>query len=305
MHPIYDNQRYYSLNTYYKKKFGGRVMKAVIDAGFSCPNKDGKLSRAGCLFCDGGSGYFTGKGTVTEQLASEKARISVKYPDTKLIAYFQANTNTYAPVPHLRNVYDEALAFQDVVGISIATRADCISDEIYEYLHELSEKTWLTVELGLQTIHEKTAEKMNLCCKREVIQESVSRLKELGIRVCLHIINGLPGETEEEMLETVKASSSWHPDGIKIQLLHVIDGTPLAEMYRKKDFETLSEDDYVSITTEQIRMLPPETVCERLTGDGDAEKLIAPLWSRNKRRILNLIAHTLKEKNAFQGDRFI
>lgn len=304
MHPIYQNQRYYSLSCFNKRNFGIRVMKAVIDAGFSCPSKDGTLSSKGCLFCDGGSGYFTGKGSVTEQLEAESRRIYKKAPDAKIIAYFQANTNTYAPIDVLKTTYEEALAFPNVIGLSIATRADCISEEVYTYLEELAKRTYLTVELGLQTIHDETAARMNLCCQRETIQKCTERLKSLGVRVCLHIINGLPFETREQMLETVKIAGSWHPDGVKIQLLHVIKGTILSEIYEKHPFHILTEEEYVSIVAEQIRLLPPETVCERLTGDGDAEKLVAPMWSKNKRRVLNLISKKLKETNAFQSDRY-
>lgn len=304
MHPIYKNQRYYSLSNYYNKTFGSRVMKAVIDGGFSCPNKDGTLSHTGCLFCDGGSGYFTNSGSVTQQLIAEENRIHIKYPDAKIIAYFQANTNTYAPVDTLKKLYEEALSFPDVVGISIATRADCISDEILSYLKELSEKTWLTIELGLQTIHESTAEKMNLCCKRELIQNCTLQLKSLGIRVCLHIINGLPGESIDDMLKTVQTAATWQPDGVKLQLLHVIKNTPLEKIYKSTGFHILTEDEYVNLISEQIRFLPPETVCERLTGDGDAQKLVAPMWSKNKRHILNRIAQRMKGTNSIQGDKY-
>ena len=301
MHPLFGNQRYYALHQYYKKIFGNRVMKAVIDGGFSCPNKDGTLGTGGCLFCDGGSGYFTGKGSVAEQLLAERIRIHEKYPDSKLIAYFQANTNTYAPLSVLRMRYEEALSQPDVIGISIGTRADCISDEILDYLAELANHTWLTVELGLQTIHDDTAERMNLCCKRETIRQCTEKLKQNGIRVCLHIINGLPGESAEHMLETVRTAGTWHPDAVKIQLLHVIEGTPLAEMYAKNEFSVLSMEEYVHLVVQQLEYLPPETVCERLTGDGDAEKLIAPQWSRQKRLVLNRISQIQKELDSFQG----
>ncbi len=304
MQSIYGNQRYYSLSNYYKKTFGSRVMKAVIDGGFSCPNKDGTLSHTGCLFCDGGSGYFTKSGSITQQLISEKNRINAKYPDAKLIAYFQANTNTYAPVSKLKKIYEESLSFQDVVGISIATRADCISDEVSLYLKELSEKTWLTIELGLQTIHESTAEKMNLCCQRELIKECTFKLKKLGIRVCLHVINGLPGESIDDMLKTIQTIAVWQPDGVKLQLLHVIKDTPLEKIYQNTGFHILTEDEYVNLIVEQIRFLHPETVCERLTGDGDAQKLVAPMWSKNKRHVLNRISQRMKEINSIQGDKY-
>lgn len=304
MHELYGNQRYYALHQYYKKTFGRKIQKAVIDGGFTCPNKDGSLSDKGCLFCDGGSGYFTGKGTITDQLQAEKKRIYAKTPDAGIIAYFQANTNTYAPLNILRERYEEALSDKDVVGISIGTRADCIDEEILDYLHELSGRTRLTVEIGLQTIHEKTAERMNLCCKRETISRCVQKLKERGIRVCLHIINGLPYETHEQMLETVQEAALWQPDAVKIQLLHVIDGTPLAEMYKSEHFPVLSEDEYAELIVKQLEYLPPFTVCERLTGDGDAEKLIAPLWSIRKMHVLNRIAQLQKQYDSWQGKSF-
>lgn len=301
MHKLYGNQRYYALHQYYKKAFGRKIQKAVIDGGFTCPNKDGSLSDKGCLFCDGGSGYFTGTGTIKEQLQAEKKRIYAKTPEAGIIAYFQANTNTYAPLSILRSRYEEALADSDVIGLSIGTRADCISDEIMDYLQELSERTWLTVELGLQTIHEETAKRMNLCCSRETIKQCVQKLRERGIRVCLHIINGLPYETHEQMLETVQEAALWQPDAVKIQLLHVIEGTPLADMYEKEHFPLLSEDEYTELIVKQLEYLPPFTVCERLTGDGDADKLIAPLWSTRKMHVLNRIAQLQKQQDSWQG----
>lgn len=305
MHKLYGNERYYPLHKYYKDTFGKRVFKAVIDGGFTCPNKDGTMGTKGCLFCDSGSGYFTGIGSITEQLIAEKERIHAKNPNAGIIAYFQANTNTYAPMPILINRYEEVLSDNDVIGISIGTRADCITPEIFDYLEELSQRTWLTVEIGLQTIHEETAERMNLCCKRETIRSCVLELKKRGIRVCLHIINGLPLETREMMIETVKQAAHWEPDGVKLQLLHVIEGTALGDMYKAHPFPLLSEDEYVSLIAEQLEYLSPRTVCERLTGDGDAKKLIAPLWSINKRHVLNRIAQIQKERGSFQGIKYI
>ncbi len=305
MDRLYGNQRYYALHRYYKNTFGRKIHKAVIDGGFTCPNKDGTLSHQGCLFCLKGSGYFTGRGTITEQLAAEKKRIFAKEPNAGIIAYFQANTNTYAPVSVLKSRFEEALADKDVVGISIGTRADCLPDETIKYLCELSERNWLTVEIGLQTVHEDTADRMNLCCSRTLIKEQVVKLKKYGIRVCLHIINGLPYETHEQMIETVREAASWKPDAVKIQLLHVIEGTPLAEMYKDKPFPILEEDEYVRLVVQQLEYLPPFTVCERLTGDGDGSKLIAPLWSIRKMHILNKIAQLQKLRDTFQGKKYI
>ncbi len=304
MNHLYGNQRYYALHKYYRDIFGKRVFKAVIDGGFTCPNKDGSLSHKGCLFCDGGSGYFTGTGSITQQLLAEKERIYAKYPDAGIIAYFQANTNTYAPLSILKSRYEEAISQEGVVGLSIGTRGDCISDEVLDYLEELSHRTQLTVELGLQTIHEDTAKLMNLCCSREAVKQCTERLKSRNIRVCLHIINGLPYESRQQMVDTVRTAAQWRPDGVKIQLLHIIEGTALADMYKSYPFPLLTEDEYTDLVAEQIEYLSPYTVCERLTGDGDAHKLIAPLWSVNKRRVLNRIAQVQKLKDSFQGMKF-
>lgn len=305
MHPIFENQRYHALHQYYKKTFGQRVMKAVIDGGFTCPNKDGSLGTGGCVFCDGGSGYFTGRGSVSEQILAERKRIHEKFPGCKLIAYFQANTNTYAPVSVLRERYEEALSHPDVIGISIGTRADCVSDETLAYLEELAGRTWVTVELGLQTIHDETAERMNLCCKRSDFKKRYDDLKHCGIRVCLHLINGLPGESREDMLETARIAGEWRPDAVKIQLLHIMEGTRLAEMYRVNPFHVLEMEEYAQLVVRQLEYFPPETVCERLTGDGDAAKLIAPQWSRKKRLVLNRIQQLQRELGSCQGLRCV
>lgn len=298
-----DNKRYHTLSYYNKHTFGRKIYKAVIDAGFTCPNIDGSKGMGGCIFCDGGSGYFTtGSISVTEQLKREYDRISKKIPDASVIAYFQAHTNTYAPVEVLRKLYKEAVDF-GVEGISIATRADCITPEIIELFKEL--RVPVTVELGLQSIHDKTAQIINRGHTYEEFLNGYSLLKKSGIRVCVHIINGLPEETKKMMLETAKALGKLRPDGVKIHLLHVIEGTRLSEMYEKGEYTPLKKEEYIDITVRQLELLPPETVIERITGDGDKAKLIAPLWRVDKISVLGAIDVLQKERNSFQGKKLI
>ena len=294
-----DNKRYHTLNYHNRHSFGGKVYKAVIDAGFTCPNIDGSKSRGGCIFCDGGSGYFTtGKISVTEQLKKEKARITAKTPDAQIIAYFQAHTNTYAPITVLRELYDEAVKF-GVSGISVATRADCINKEIIGLLCSLPVS--VTVELGLQSIHDSTAEIINRGHTFDEFLKGFNLLKNAGLRVCVHIINGLPYETADMMLKTAETLGKLRPDGVKIHLLHVIKGTRLAEMYEKGQYVPLTKEEYIDITVRQLELLPPETVIERITGDGDKTKLIAPLWSMDKISVLGGIDKAQKERDSFQG----
>lgn len=297
-----DNKRYHTLNYHYRTVYGEKLHKAVLDCGFTCPNTDGSKGVGGCIFCDGGSGYFTdGRLSVTEQLRKEYSRISHKHGDVPIIAYFQANTNTYAPVERLREVYLSALSLPFVRGISIGTRADCLGDEVMELLHELADRTELTVELGMQTVHEPTIELINRCCTHEEFLKGYRRLKESGIRICLHIINGLPHETPEMMTETARQTAELAPEGVKFQMLHVIRGTRLAEMYEKSRFALLSRKEYIDVTVRQLEVLPPETVIERITGDGDKSKLIAPMWSADKIAVLGGIDKRLAELDTWQG----
>ena len=215
-------------------------------------------------------------------------------------AYFQANTNTYAPAEKLRELYFQAIDFPHTVGISIGTRADCLSDEVIELLKDINKITYLTVELGMQTVHEKTISNINRCCTHEEFLKGYYKLKNNGIRVCLHIINGLPDESAEMMLETAKQTADLRPDAVKIQMLHIIQGTPLAEKY-KTPFRLLTMEEYIDIVIRQLEILPPETVIERITGDGDRKKLIAPLWTINKIAVLGAIDKRMKELNTYQG----
>lgn len=297
-----DNKRYHTLHYYNLERYGGKVYKASIDAGLSCPNRhDG---RGGCIYCHEGSRYFSSSGTVKEQLETEISRIHRKMPGAGIIAYFQAGTNTYAPAESLRDMWQAALDFPDVVGLSVATRADCLEPEKLELLAAFHGKTDLTVELGLQTIHDETARRIGRGHDFAEFVSGYQALQRLGIRTCIHIINGLPGESREMMLETAKVVASLRPQGVKIHLLHVTEGTPLAEIWRQGDYIPMEKEEYISLTAEQIRYFPAETVMERLTGDGDKRYLLAPKWSMDKISVLGGIDKELAGLDAVQGDRF-
>lgn len=301
-----DNKRYHTLSYHNRHTFGGRVYKAVIDAGFTCPNIDGTCGHGGCVFCDGGSGYFTAAATVpvAVQLERELERIRSKQPDACVIAYFQSHSNTYATVERLREVYEPVLENPAVVGISIGTRADCFNEDIYAYLSGLSHRTTLTVELGLQTVNNRTATLINRGYAYDVFVDTFTRLKMLGVRTCAHIINGLPNETAENMLETARAVGRLCPDAVKIHLLHIIRGTRAEEMYMNGEIAPLSREEYIGIAVRQLELLPPETVIERLTGDGDKEKLVAPLWSMDKIAVLGGIDKRMAELDTVQGAQY-
>ena len=294
---------YYSLNEYYHKKFGKKVYRLAISGGMTCPNRDGTLGDRGCIFCSaGGSGEFAASAalSVTEQLELAKQKVSAKTSDNLYIAYFQPFTNTYADVDTLRRLYEEAIAPEEIAGLSIGTRPDCLPDDVIALLKELNAQKPVTVELGLQTIHEKTAAYIRRGYPLSVYDEAVKALHKAGIGVVTHVILGLPGETEEMMLETVSYVGRL-TDGIKLQLLHVIEGTDLAREYRRGAFETLTLEEYAHILCRCIEVLPEDVVICRLTGDGDKRSLIAPLWSADKKRVLNIINHTLDENNIRQG----
>ena len=302
-----DNKRYHTLNYYNLTKFGRKVYKAVLDCGFTCPNADGTKGEGGCAFCDSGSGYFTRPELdILEQLSSEFLRLRKKHGDDIAVnAYFQANTNTYAPVGALRRLFEQALSFPGVIGLSIGTRADCLPPDIIDLLSELNERTNITVELGMQTIHDDIKERMNICCSHEEFLRGFKNLRERGIRTCLHIINGLPGETRDMMLETVKEAARLRPEAVKLQMLHIIRGTRLAESYKCGEFTLMTREEYISLIAEQLELLPAETVVERITGDGDKSKLIAPLWTSDKLAVLGGIDKMLAELDTWQGRRFV
>lgn len=289
---------YLSFNKYLKDKFGQKVYKISLDGGFTCPNRDGKIDTRGCIFCSkGGSGDFAQNRnlSITEQVESGKKRVEKKIKSGKYIAYFQAFTNTYAPVEILRAKYSEAINHPDIVALSIATRPDCLGDDVIELLDEMNKIKPVFVELGLQTIHSDSAKYIRRGYSLEVYNEAVKKLKNIGVNIVVHIILGLPNESEEDMLESVKYVCQSQIDGIKLQLLHVIDGTDLAKDYEKGLFKTLEFDEYVELIAKCVAIIPKNIVIHRLTGDGAKKDLIAPLWSADKKRVLNAINKALRE----------
>lgn len=289
---------YLSFNKYLKDKFGQKVYKISLDGGFTCPNRDEKIDTRGCIFCSkGGGGDFAQNRdlSITEQIESGKKIVEKKIKSGKYIAYFQAFTNTYAPVEILRAKYSEAINHPDIVALSIATRPDCLGDDVIELLDEMNKIKPVFVELGLQTIHSDSAKYIRRGYSLEVYNEAVKKLKNIGVNIVVHIILGLPNESEEDMLESVKYVCQSQIDGIKLQLLHVIDGTDLAKDYEKGLFKTLEFDEYVELIAKCVAIIPKNIVIHRLTGDGAKKDLIAPLWSADKKRVLNAINKALRE----------
>lgn len=289
---------YLSFNKYLKDKFGQKVYKISLDGGFTCPNRDGKTGTRGCIFCSkGGSGDFaeSKEMSITEQIESGKKKVEKKIKSGKYIAYFQAFTNTYAPVEILRQKYEEAINHPDIVALSIATRPDCLGDDVLRLLDEMNKTKPVFVELGLQTIHQKSAKYIRRGYDLSVYDKAVRDLKKIGVNVVVHVILGLPNESENDMLETVKYVCESGANGIKLQLLHVIDGTDLAKDYEKGLFKTLEFDEYVNLIVKCVKIIPKDIVIHRLTGDGAKKDLIAPLWSADKKRVLNAINKALRE----------
>ncbi len=296
-------RRYNKLNDYLSARFGRKVYKLAIDAGFSCPNRDGTLATGGCIFCSqAGSGDFAESGSdVKQQLEKARERIKSKIPEgAGFISYFQSFTNTYAPDETLREMYYAAIDDEGIVALSVATRPDCISEECLELLAEINEVKPVFVELGLQTSKEKTAEYINRCYKNDVFTDAVARLRGKGIEVIVHVILGLPGEILEDMLETMRFVSAHDVQGIKLQLLHVLRGTRLAET----DYVPMEMDEYFRVLGECLEHLRPEIVIHRLTGDGDKKILKAPLWSGDKHAVLNGFARYMEEHDIVQGKKY-
>jgi len=299
-----DNKRYYTLNCFYKNKFNSKVCKISLNANFSCPNKDGKVGYGGCVFCSKlGSGDFAGDVTLdlVSQFEQVKNVMTKKWTDTKFIGYFQANTNTYANVETLRNYYETILNLDNVVGLNIATRPDAISEDVMDYLSELNKKTFLTVELGLQSIHNRTLKYINRGHDLECFVKCFKKLKEKNINVVVHIINGLPYETEDMMIDTVKFLNKLGIDGIKIHMLHILKNTKLADLYEKEKFHILSKNEYIDIVIKQLEYLNPNIVIHRITGDPDVKDLIEPDWLVKKFCVLNDIDKEMVRRNTYQG----
>ncbi len=290
--------KYTTLNNYLKERFGEKVYKIALNSGFTCPNRDGKIGTRGCIFCSkGGSGDFAESPdlTITEQIDNGKKRLEKKIKNGKYIAYFQAFTNTYAPVEKLRAIYTEAIIHPDIIALSIGTRPDCLGDDVLALLDELNKIKPIFVELGLQTINEDTARYIRRGYTLEVYDKAVADLHKIGINVVTHIILGLPGESKNDMLKSVEYACKV-TDGIKLQLLHILKGTDLAKDYEQGKFEVLTLEQYTEIIKECVQIIPENVVIHRLTGDGAKKDLIAPLWSADKKTVLNTINRALKDE---------
>ena len=308
MRTDWNGKPYYSLNYYLKETFGTKVYKLALDGGMTCPNRDGTLGTGGCIFCsEGGSGDFAAKRdiSVRAQMNAAKIRVAGKMKpsasDGPYIAYFQSYTNTYAPLPYLEELFTEAISLPEICALSIGTRPDCLPDETIALLARLNKEKPVWVELGLQTIHEKTAEFIRRGYKLSVFEDAYRRLKSAGLTVIVHVILGLPGETHDEILETIQYLADLKIDGIKLQLLHVLKGTDLDTLYQSGAFETLDLEAYLELVGDCLKRLPQETVIHRLSGDGPKSLLTAPLWSGNKRLVLNSMSKYLKEHGIYQG----
>lgn len=301
------NKRYQTFDYYMKKRFGGKCARVALDAGLSCPNKDGTKSRGGCIFCYGGSSGAAAPGSIREQYDAGISQMRRKWDVERFVPYLQANTNTYAPIPVLEKIYGECASLPGAVMLALGTRADCLSDEVIALLKKTSEKIPLLVELGLQSVHPETAEMINRGHTWEEFKDGFDRLRKAGgdIQICVHLINGLPGETEEMMLESARRVAQLRADMVKLHLLHVICETELCRMYERGDYVPMERDAYIKCVCDQIEIFPPETVIARLTGDAPADLLRAPDWCRKKTAITNDIDKELFGRNSYQGVYFI
>ena len=312
-----NEKRFLSLNEYCKHTFGDKVYRLSLNGGMTCPNRDGSLGVGGCTFCsEGGSGDFAAcyDVSITSQITEAKTRIQKKTDCNKFIAYFQAYTNTYAPIAHLRRIYTEALNEPDVVALSIGTRCDCLDKDVLDLLETLSVYEWpiacgkaqkpIWVELGLQTIHNETHARLNTHTTVEQFDTAVAHLQTRGIPIIAHVILGLPGETKEMMLETVSHVAALPVAGIKLQLLHILKGTKLALEYEAEPFPLFELEEYCNFVIDCLEILPPDMVIHRITGDGPRKLLIAPMWSTDKKRVLNTIAKRMKERYTWQGKKY-
>ncbi len=298
------NKRYHTLDYYYKNRFNEKVFKVSLNAGFSCPNIDGTVGKGGCIYCSKtGSGEFAGNinDSLEKQFNDIKRIMHKKWPKAKYIGYFQARTNTYAPIEKLKEVYEIILKQENVIGLNIATRPDAITKECLDYLEKLNKKTYLTIELGLQTTNEKTSKLINRCHTLKCFEEMVKKLREKNIDVVVHIINGLPYETKDDMLNTVKYLSKLDIQGIKIHMLSIIKDTPLEKMYQTKKFKLLSKEEYIDIVINQLELLREEIVIHRITGDPKIDELVEPSWLTKKFCVLNDIDKEMVKRDTYQG----
>ncbi|MBE6062508.1 MAG: TIGR01212 family radical SAM protein [Clostridium butyricum] len=303
----WNGKKYHTLNYFLREKFGEKVFKISLDGGFSCPNRDGKVGTGGCIFCSArGSGDFAGDRhlSISKQFDNVKAMMAHKWKSGKYIAYFQAYTNTYAPIDELRRKYNEAIEKEGVVALAIATRPDCLSEEVLDLLEEMSKKLYVWVELGLQTSNDETAKRINRGYIRETFDEAMLNLKRRNIDTVVHAIFGLPGETKEDMLNTIEYIAHSGATGIKIHLLHLMKNTALVKEYVNGNLEFLSQEDYIDLITKSVSMLPEEMIVHRLTGDAPRNELIGPMWSLKKWEVLNAIDKAFEDNNLWQGKNF-
>lgn len=302
----WNDKRYHTLDYEFKKIFGEKTIKLSINGGFTCPNRDGTISDRGCLFCsESGSGEFAGNvdKSIDEQLTDQMEFMSKKWKSNTYIAYFQSYTNTYDNVETLRKKYYASLSRDNIKGLAIATRPDCLNDEIIDLLSEINKQTFLWIELGLQTIHPQTAKLIRRGYELDVFEKAVKKLKKNNIRFVVHLILGLPGETHEDMLESVKYINSINPWGVKLHLLHILNNTDLYTYYKNTNFHVLSQDEYISLVCDCLELLNEDIIIQRLTGDGKKDDLIEPRWSLNKLKVLSDIDKELVNRQSFQGIR--
>ncbi|GKX28111.1 TIGR01212 family radical SAM protein [Vallitalea longa] len=303
---IWGDKPYYSLNYYLRELYGEKIYKIAIDGGFTCPNRDGKIGTKGCIFCsEGGSGDFASSKTLSiyDQIEQGKKRLSSKKTGNKYIAYFQAYTNTYAPVDRLKALFSQAISHPDIIGLSIATRPDCLDDDVVKLLSHINKNKKVWIELGLQTIHTSSAAFIRRGYDLSCFNTAVEKLSDAGLETIVHLILGLPNETKEDMLQSVKYICTKKIQGVKLQLLHILKNTGLADYYAKNNYETLTMDEYMDILISCIEIIPPNIVIHRITGDGPKNLLIAPRWSSNKKVVLNTILKEFKARNTWQGKK--
>ena len=301
-------KRYYDYNTYLRGIFGRRVQKISIDAGLTCPNRDGRISTGGCIYCNArgsGTDAFAEGLSVTDQISRSKAFMASRYKADKFIAYFQSFSNTYAPVPKLKELYDQALEFPDVVGLSIGTRPDCVSEPVLDLLESYAHRCLVWIEYGLQSAQDETLRRINRGHDFACFQTAVAQTQNRGIHICAHIILGLPGETRDMMLDTARKVARMRLDGVKLHLLYVVAGTPLEKLFRQGVYTCLEQMEYVNLVCDVLELLPPDMVIQRLTGDPHPQELAAPPWALQKTQTLSLIQETLMRRDTWQGKKYI
>jgi hypothetical protein len=304
---LVEKKPYRDLNTYFRTLFGSRVHKVTVDAGLDCPNRDGTLSTGGCIYCNAkgsGTGAYAQGVSVSQQIERSKARIARRFKTEKLLAYFQSFTNTYAPVERLRSIYEEALAVENVVGLAVGTRPDCVNQAVLDLLQGYARNRLIWVEYGLQSAHDRTLDRINRGHDFACFEKAVAATQNRGINICAHVILGLPGETRQDMLATADAVAKLGIDGVKLHLLYVVRGTALEALYRQGGYRCLEEREYASLVCDFIERLPASMIIQRLTGDPHPRELAAPAWSLKKKGTMEMIHARFREKNTWQGKKF-